>query len=160
MLQVQNCYIFQNKCKKLLRARNIALTDLLKYTLEVLIRYQSIGNIHGTIKNCGNYVQVKVKIVFANHFTISRVHTVFQIYYFLWYENVRISINQNFATMYTANSFLILKTGFLIFLQGIPVLLFSILVPILIFTVLQCVLERKWYFVTKIVLTYCEKELF
>ena len=66
MLQIQNCYIFQNKCKKGLRAENIALTDLLKYTLEVLnlFAYNTslLAIYKGTIKNCGNYVQVKVKI--------------------------------------------------------------------------------------------------
>ena len=64
--KIQNCYIFQNKCKKGLRAENIALTDLLKYTLEVLnlLGYNTsfLAIYKDTIKNCGNYVQVKVKI--------------------------------------------------------------------------------------------------
>ena len=66
LLQIQNCYIFQNKCKKWLRAENIASTDLLKYTLEVLNLFgyntSLLAICIGTIRNCGNYVQVKVKI--------------------------------------------------------------------------------------------------
>ena len=66
LLQIQTCYIFQNKFKKWWRAGNIALTDLLKYTLEVLNLFGYNTNLLaiyiGTIKNCGNYVQFKVKI--------------------------------------------------------------------------------------------------
>ena len=65
LLQIQNCYIFQNKCKKWLRAGNIALKDLLKYTLEVLNLFgyntRVLAIYIGTIRNCGNYVQVEVK---------------------------------------------------------------------------------------------------
>ena len=65
MLHIQNYYIFQNKCKKLLRAENIALTDLLKYILDVLNIFgynTSLLAIYiATIKNYGNYVQVNVK---------------------------------------------------------------------------------------------------
>jgi hypothetical protein len=56
----------QNKCKKGLRAENIALSDLLKCTLEVLNLFgynTSLLAIYKcTIKNYGNYVQVKVKM--------------------------------------------------------------------------------------------------
>ena len=45
----------------------MALTDLLKYTLEILnvFGYNTclLAIYIGTIKNCGNYVQVKVKIL-------------------------------------------------------------------------------------------------
>ena len=52
--------------QNLLRVENVASTDLLKYTLEVLNLFgynTSLLSIYiGTIENCGNYVQVKEKI--------------------------------------------------------------------------------------------------
>ena len=58
--------MLKNKCKKWLGAENNALTDLLYYILEVLSLFEYNTSLLAiyiySIKNCGNYVQVKVKI--------------------------------------------------------------------------------------------------
>ena len=58
--------MLQKKDKKCLEAENIPLTDLIFYILEVLdpYRYKSshLTMSKGTIKKCGRYLQIKVKI--------------------------------------------------------------------------------------------------
>ena len=58
--------MFQKKCKKCFEAENIPLTDLLFYILKFLdpYRYKSshLAMYKGTIKKCGMYLQIKVKI--------------------------------------------------------------------------------------------------
>ena len=59
--------MLQKKCNKCLEAENIPLTDLLFYILKFLdpYRYKSshLTMQGSTIKKCGMYLQIKVKIL-------------------------------------------------------------------------------------------------
>ena len=62
--------MLQKKCKKCLEAENIPLTDLF-YILKILdpYRYKSSHFTMqvSTIKKCGMYLQIKVKILILSH---------------------------------------------------------------------------------------------
>ena len=64
-LKIGTCY--KKKCKKCLEAENFPLTDLLFYILKILdpYRYKSshLTMQVSTIKKCGMYFQIKVKIL-------------------------------------------------------------------------------------------------
>ena len=59
--------MLQKKCKKCMEAKNISLTDVLLYILKILdpYRYKSshLTMQVSTIKKCGMYLQIKVKIL-------------------------------------------------------------------------------------------------
>ena len=67
--------MLENKCKKCLEAENIPLTNLLFYTLEIL----TLTMLVSTIKKCGMYLQIKVKILILSqliHYLYCRLKRV------------------------------------------------------------------------------------